>query len=132
YNLPVGSLMRTMYAKFPEYHTSLDDRRFISFPALTRTVRAYEKIADALESNRTWTNMVGFGEPQLGKRNLFRSLGAQTSYEDRDVAMWWTLNLSDGTNDVLKIAERSGCRIASVAAIGATLAEHGVLRDTTP
>ncbi|MCK4302989.1 MAG: DUF4910 domain-containing protein, partial [Candidatus Eisenbacteria sp.] len=30
-NLPVGVLMRTRYADFPEYHTSLDNKDFISF-----------------------------------------------------------------------------------------------------
>ena len=30
FDLPVGSLSRTIYPDFPQYHTSLDNRDFIS------------------------------------------------------------------------------------------------------
>ncbi|HIO70208.1 MAG TPA: DUF4910 domain-containing protein, partial [Nitrospirales bacterium] len=44
FDLPVGSLMRTTYDAYPEYHTSLDNKQFISFEAMAGSLEAYEKI----------------------------------------------------------------------------------------
>jgi len=41
FNLPMGSLMRTRYAMYPEYHTSGDNKDFISFEALQKSVEKY-------------------------------------------------------------------------------------------
>jgi aminopeptidase-like protein len=127
FDLPVGSLMRTMYTRFPEYHTSLDNKSFISFEHLADTVEAYLAVVEALEANRVWRNTCPFGEPQLGPRGLFRSLGSQKEVERRDTAMWWALNLADGQHDLLAMAARSGCAIADLAAICAELASAGLL-----
>jgi aminopeptidase-like protein len=46
-------------------------------------------------------------EPQLGKRNLYRSTGGESIGTEINARLW-VLNLSDGENTVLDIAERSG------------------------
>ena len=43
------------------------------------------------------------------------------------MAMLWVLNLADGDNSLLGIAERSGLRFADVAAAAELLREHGLL-----
>ena len=47
------------------------------------------------------------GEPQLGRRGLIGSVGGKAAKSDQ-LALLWVLNLSDGDNSVLDIAERSG------------------------
>ena len=49
FNLPLGSLMRSVYDAYPEYHNSLDNRDLISFPAMAETVRAYADILRQIE-----------------------------------------------------------------------------------
>lgn len=108
FDLPVASLMRTMYGRYAEYHSSLDNKDFISFKALEGSVDAYFDIVLALEANRVWKNKVMYGEPQLGRRGLYSQLGGQKMLAEGLPSMFWLLNLADGTRDLLAIAERSG------------------------
>jgi len=107
FNLPVGSLIRTPYGAFPEYHTSLDNKQLISFDALKESIDVYFDICMAMENNHKYQNLMPFGEPQLGKRGLCSTLGANKQTEDYLIAMKWLLNLSDGDHDLFQIAQRS-------------------------
>ncbi len=128
FDLPVGSLMRTRNYRYPEYHTSDDNKDFISFDALADSVAMYERIVSALEANHTWVNTVRFGEPQLGKRGLYSTLGAQRDLKQWDRAMMWMLNLADGTHDLFSIAEQSAMPLDVLAVVAAELAKAGLLK----
>jgi aminopeptidase-like protein len=108
FDLPVASVMRTMYGTYPEYHTSLDNRDFISFSAMAESVDVYERILRTLDANLSLVNTSPFGEPQLGRRGLYPSLGGSKEADARAEAMLWILNQSDGEHDLLDIAARSG------------------------
>ncbi|MDQ3110642.1 MAG: DUF4910 domain-containing protein [Bacteroidota bacterium] len=108
FNLPVGSLMRTMYQRFKEYHTSLDNKSFISFEALEESVNAYFDIARVHELNRKYINAVPYCEPQLGKRGLYPAVGGQKSRTDELSMRLHLLSWADGKNDLITIAERFG------------------------
>jgi aminopeptidase-like protein len=127
FNLPVGSLMRTRYLRYPQYHTSLDNKAFISFRSLAESVMLCERVAEALELNSAWLNTVRFCEPQLGKRGLYSSLGGKTSLEERGRGMMWLLNLADGEHDLLAVAERSGVDYRLLASVAQDLARAGLL-----
>lgn len=107
YNLPVGSLMRTPYGQFAQYHTSADDLSFVTAEALGDSFRCYWEVVAALEANRTGRNLSPKGEPQLGRRGLYASVGGQTEQADFDRALLWLLNLSDGSQSLLDVAEHS-------------------------
>ena len=107
FNLPVGSLMRTMYGKYPEYHTSADNKDFISFEAMEESVKKNLSIVDMIENNHVYRNTNPFCEPQLGKRDLYPTLGSRESRTDFLDAMMWLLNLADGTKDLLTISKIS-------------------------
>ncbi|MGN6868929.1 MAG: DUF4910 domain-containing protein [Solirubrobacteraceae bacterium] len=108
FDLPVASVMRTMYGTYPEYHTSLDNRDFISFSAMAKSVDVYERILRTLDANVSLVNTYPYGEPQLGRRGLYPSLGGSKEADARAEAMLWILNQSDGKHDLLAIAARSG------------------------
>jgi len=126
YDLPVGSLMRTQYTIYPEYHTSLDNKSFMDFKCMAEMVETYCSIARAIEVNHRWKNQKPYGEPQVGRRGLFRSLSEKGRQED-ELAMWWLLNLSDGKNDLISIAERSGAKVETLARVAGKLEEAGLL-----
>lgn len=126
FDLPVGSLMRSMYGTYPEYHTS-DDDKSPSFPALAQTVETYDAVARAIDANRTYATSVPYGEPQLGKRGLYPSLSQSPHLGERVDAMLWLLNQADGRHDLLAVAERSGCSVAALEEAARRLAEEGLV-----
>ncbi|MDQ7822519.1 MAG: DUF4910 domain-containing protein [Candidatus Eremiobacteraeota bacterium] len=127
FNLPVGSLMRSMYSCYPEYHTSKDDKSFVDFDSMIESISVYYDIVRALESNRTWVNKVRYGEPQLGRRGLYPSLGNDKACEGKVRAMMWLLNLADGENDLFAIAEKSGESIKLLQELCEELYHKGLL-----
>lgn len=129
FELPVGSLMRTPYLDYPQYHTSLDNKEFISFNALAESVSIYENLAWALDNNKTWKNKVAFGEPQLGKRGLYSMLGGLTTVDDSGRAMLWLLNQANGKRDLLSISERSKVKINSLIKISEILKKSDLIEE---
>ncbi|MEO0403791.1 MAG: DUF4910 domain-containing protein [Bacteroidota bacterium] len=106
FNLPVGSLMRTPYQKYKEYHTSGDNKDFISFPHLQETINLYEQFCKALELNDSYFNKVQFCEPQLGKRGLYPdSIGAEDPREALHRLLDF-LSYADGETPLINIADR--------------------------
>jgi len=126
FNLPVGCLMRSVWASFPEYHTSADDLNFIQPKQLMESLQVCTAILDILEGNRRYQNLKPYGEPQLGRRGLYRSTGGE-AIESEIRARLWVLNLSDGEHSLLDIAERSGQPFSVINQAAQTLCEHHLL-----
>lgn len=127
FNLPVGCLNRTQHGKFPEYHTSADNLDFVSPEALSGSYSLCQQIFDVLEQNAKYRNLNPKGEPQLGKRGLYRKFGGRVDAAARELAMLWVLNLSDGENTLLDIAERSDLSFSLLAEVAGDLIAHGLL-----
>lgn len=108
FNLPVCVLARSMYGTFSQYHTSLDNRDFVSFDSMMESVDTCFAICTALDDNRRYRRLSPDGEPQLGKRGLYPSVGGAQSLDVQIQALLWFLNLADGDHDLLDIAQRSG------------------------
>jgi aminopeptidase-like protein len=108
FNLPVGSIIRTPYQKYKEYHTSLDNKSFISFEHLLDTVDVSVQIAQALEMNKVYTNTIPYCEPQLGKRGLYPSSASPEFNREHLHRLLHFLSYADGVNDLIEIAETRG------------------------
>jgi aminopeptidase-like protein len=128
-DLPVGVLSRTPWGRYPEYHTSADDLSFISADALTESLAVYLEVMDVLEGDRTYLNLAPVGEPQLGRRGLYGSLGGATGGRDQELALLWVLNQSDGRHSLLAIAERSGVAWSRLRQAADRLLEASLLRE---
>jgi aminopeptidase-like protein len=129
FRAPVGSLMRGRHGQFPEYHTSGDDLAFVSAERLAESLAVVTAIVDVLEANQRYQNLAPDGEPQLGKRGLYRATGG-TAIPDLNLAMLWVLTLSDGTHGLLDIAERSKLPFTSIRAAAELLRDGGLLELT--
>ena len=132
FNLAVGSLSRTPHGQFPEYHTSADNLEFVRAEYLEDSLATYLAVVRVLEENRIYVNQNPFCEPQLGRRGLYRSMGGRTDQAVHELAMLWVLNLSDGANALLDIAERSGLSFDQIAVAADALSGVGLLRQKSP
>ena len=109
------SFTRSKYGTYPEYHTSLDDLSFISPDGLEGSFTVMRACIERLESSPRWMTST-FGEPQMGRRNLYPTLslrdstfdskytaGEDTSYSSREIMN--VLSYCDGEHDSREIAE---------------------------
>ena len=127
FDLPVGTLMRTPHGEFAGYHTSADGLDRIRPESLAEAVDRCLELVDVLESNRRCTNLSPHGEPQLGRRGLYRSAGGAVATPDDERALLWVLNMSDGRSTLLDVARASGLRYPVVRRAAERLEQAGLL-----
>ena len=129
FDLPVGSLTRTPYGCYPEYHTSADDLALVQPPYLADSLQKYIQVVETLERNRRYRNLNPKCEPQLGRRGLYSALGGRKDTGSAELAMLWVLNLSDGEHTLLDIAERANLPFDDMFVAAQLLVEHDLLRE---
>lgn len=127
FDLPVGLFQRSQFGTFPEYHTSADNLDFIRPQHLAASFRTIVQALDVVERDRRLINLSSKGEPQLGKRGLYSSFGSGKDAMTRNMAMLWTLNLSDGLHSLLDIAERANLPFELISSAASALESHGLL-----
>lgn len=102
-DLPVASILRTKYGKYPEYHTSLDDLENVVTPkGLNGGYWAIRKILEAIERNKDYKVTV-LCEPQFGKRGLMSTVSTKEGFTE--AKLFDFVSLCDGKTSLLNIAE---------------------------
>lgn len=129
FNLPVGNICRIPFGQYPEYHTSADNLDFISAKALEDSYELFLKIFDYLEAEKYYLNLYPKGEPQLGKRGLYDSVGGQNDSKALQLAFLWILNYSDGVHSVTDISILSGIEIRTLRKASALLLEKELIKE---
>lgn len=129
FNLPVGAFSRSPADMFPEYHSSADNLDFVRPEALQESLQMLLRIVEVVEQNETYVNRAPYGEPQLGRRGLYRPVGGESSSED---ALLWVLNLSDGRHSLLEIARQSKLPLEQIRSAADALEGHALVEPVTP
>ncbi len=129
YNLPVGRLSRTPHGEFPEYHTSADNLDFVKAGKLSDSLEFLLRIFETIEENKKYLNLNPKGEPQLGKRGLFKKIGGEGNTKDFQMALLWVLNLSDGDYSLLDISVRSGLGFGIIKKAAEALYQVDLLKE---
>lgn len=128
FNLPVGTLMRSVPTKYKEYHTSSDNLEFMNKKSLQKSFEMCFSIISELEKNfdekkessksklnkkngEYYVNLNPMCEPHLGKYGLYNKFGALTKIDTMKTAIFWILSLTDGTNSVEDIAKKSNLEL---------------------
>jgi aminopeptidase-like protein len=127
FGLPVGVLTRTPHNEYLGYHTSADSLERIRPESLAGAVATCLELVDVLESNRRHTNLSPHGEPQLGRRGLYRSTGGAVATPEDERALLWMLNQADGRATLLDVARRSGLRYPVLRRAAERLEKAGLL-----
>lgn len=128
FDLAVGSLTRSSHDQYPQYHTSADDLSLVSANNLVQSLALYLRVIAGLEVNESYVNTSPFCEPQLGRRGLYDQVGGLPDPHAFRMALLWVLNLSEGSQQLLSIAERSGLGIDLIAEAAEALESVGLLR----
>ena len=129
FDLPVGCFMRTPWGAIP----STTPRPTTSTSSAPR--RWWTRCPDLLaafsvvDGNAAYVNLNPQGEPQLGRRGLYRSAGGRKDESARELALLWVLNLSDSRHTLLDIAERSGLEFGTVRAAADALIAAELLEE---
>jgi len=127
-DLPMISLMRSRYADYPEYHTSLDDLENVVTPSgLQGGFDVVREVIDYLEATPT-LRATQLGEPQLGKRGLYHTVQKKTTPQE---VMLRTniLAYADGNHDILDMSELFGVPVDELTPMVAELIEHDLIES---
>jgi aminopeptidase-like protein len=127
FDLPVGCLSRTPFGEFAEYHTSADNLDFVQPDTLLASLRVTQELLAVLDANRRYRNRSPYGEPQLGRRGLYKNVGGGLDGAAWQLTLLWVLNLSDGQHSLLDIAERAGLPFQQVQQAASALAATDLL-----
>ncbi|OCL27610.1 hypothetical protein U472_03390 [Orenia metallireducens] len=117
FNFPVGQMARLVYG-YPEYHTSLDNKELITIKSLNQSINDIEKVLKGLELNGYYINQYPYGEIKLDQYNLYPNInfsknGNKDKFNDIDIngrqfsQILTLLSYADGTNSLIKIAEKN-------------------------
>jgi len=152
FRIPTGTICKDKYYEFQQYHTSLDNLEFANAGQLYETLQIYLGTIHNLEMNRNYLSRNPNGEPMLGKRGLYKSIGGSlvqpahlgnkshrdfkykittqklTAGSDLD-AMRWLLFYADGSKSLLDIAELINLPMSQLFGAARTLEEHGLIEE---
>jgi len=101
--LPIASIFRTKYGKYPEYHTSLDDFNLVTEKGIKGGFNVAKEAINILNKKIIPKNRM-LCEPQMGKRSLRSTLSTKFIKKSTKGYMNF-LQYADGKNDLKKISE---------------------------
>ena len=124
-NLPVCGFCRSLYTRYPEYHTSADNMDLISPEGLQGAYDVMVKVIRALENNYYYA-MTCQCEPQLGKRGLYPTISYRGSHDSVNVIRDFTA-YADGSHDLIDVSNIINVPIDVLIDIKDKLKAHDLL-----
>ena len=102
-DLPIASIFRSMYGKYPEYHTSLDNFNLVTEKGTNGGFKVAKEAIKILLKKKIPLNKI-LCEPQMGKRGLYSSLSTKDPKKITRQYMNF-LQYADGKNDLQTISK---------------------------
>lgn len=123
--IPMVSIMKSPYGEYDEYHTSLDNMKFISEASMTESLYVMKEIVLTLEREK-FMRQSFIGEAQLNKYGLYPKLTeSHHEFSSRDFLN--VMQFCDGKNTVNDIARLTRLSIDDVHELMAVLSENNLI-----
>lgn len=137
FNFPVGQFSKMIYGQYPGYHNSLDTKEEMTIEALLDSVNEIEYLLKLQELNGYYINLKPFGEPKLGKYDLYPDINTPTIWGRSNSKkidgrqqlnqILTLLNYSDGKHRLTDLAKTLNYKLEDYEISIETLKEHGLL-----
>ena len=100
-DLPITSIFRTKYGKYPEYHTSLDNFDIVTLKGVTGGFKVAKEAINIILENIYPINKI-LCEPQMGRRGLYPTTSIKNNYSFKEGEKKYMdfLQYSDGKNSL--------------------------------
>lgn len=138
FRIPTATISKDKYYEYSEYHTSLDNLDFVNGSQIVEALKLYLGAVEILDKNKTYRSTMQYGEPQLGRRDLYPSIGGGykvhagssnqiEEFQDEVSIISWILFLADGSCDLVTMAERSKISFELIERLSDKLFRHDLL-----
>jgi aminopeptidase-like protein len=125
-DLPIASILRTKYGKYPEYHTSLDNLDDVVTPkGLDGGYWALRRALELIEKNNIYKVNI-LCEPQMGRRGLYKTLSKKNPGDQKSLIMNF-LSYCDGEHSLIDIAEKINLPAWDLYELIETLISHDLI-----
>jgi aminopeptidase-like protein len=138
FNLPVGQFARTVYGQYDGYHNSLDTKEFMGIDRVCESAAGLESVLRDLDLAGEFVNLSPYGEPQLGRRDLYPTMNAAATWQTSNDTLvdsrtflnrlLTVLNWSDGEHTMLEIATKAGITLRDLRPVVERLEASGLLK----
>ena len=83
-NIPMGAFMRTNFDNYKQYHTSLDNKKILSFKKIRENVKILSSAVSFINKANFYKSKIINCEPFLSKKNIYSSLSKFNSFSRID------------------------------------------------
>ena len=124
-DLNIGSLMKSKYGEFNEYHTSADNLDFVTEKGINESYNMYIDCFSLIENNHIYNNRI-LCEPFLTKYNLYESIGS-SRYKGFFHNLSSLLKYFDSKNDLIDISLKTNFSIEIIYKIVEILLDKNII-----
>ena len=130
-DLNIGSLMKSKYHDYPEYHTSADNLDFVTEKGLNESLNMYIKCIELFEINHYYKSNT-ICEPQLGKYGLYNNIGGESDKYNKNKIdghlISKFLKYCDSVHDIINISKKLNININISNLIIKKLIKHKLIK----
>jgi len=126
-DLPIGSIMRSKYHEYSEYHTSADNLNYVNEVGLGGSINVYQLCIEVYENNKVYESNI-IGEAQLSSRNLYPDTFQQKQSLDVNKIVDF-MAYANGINDLVDIANKIESPVWDLYPIIQTLLKFDLIKE---
>ena len=127
-NLPFICLTKKRFGDYKEYHTSMDNLKFIKIKDLNHSINFLKNFINFIEKNLIFISKVS-GEPFLTRRKLISNVSASYKKQKNQDTILDVIDLCDGKNSLIEIKRKLNIKNNKLNIIVNLLLDNNLIRN---